>query len=79
MALAENYPVQHFAEFAWLLSAAYAMIDDVAKAQLFAERAAQAFVDEVLRMDADLAGTYAGLPWHRDTLVFFNGRALRGR
>jgi len=78
-ALAENEPVQHFAEFAWLLSAAHAMMDDSAKAQRFAERAAQAFVDEALRMDADLAEAYARLPWHRETMDFLNGRSARRR
>jgi DNA-binding SARP family transcriptional activator len=71
-ALAENYPVQHFAEFAWLLSATYATLGDAPAARLFAERAALAFVDEALRMDADLAEAYAQLSWHRDTVDFLN-------
>jgi hypothetical protein len=77
--LSEHEPVQHFSEFAWLLSAAYAMMDDAVKAQRLAERAARAFVDEALRMDADLAEAYARLPWHRETMDFLNGRSAGRR
>jgi DNA-binding SARP family transcriptional activator len=74
-ALTNVHSIQHFAEFAWHLSAAYALIGDGPAAQRFAELAVQAFVGEALRMDADLAEAYSQLAWHRDAMDFLNRQA----
>lgn len=73
-ALAKDFSIQHFAEYAWHLAAAYALLDDSETARDFAERAAKAFVDEALRMDADLAEAYLRLPWHIHATAYLAGR-----
>ena len=49
-------------------------MNDTSAAQRFAELAARAFVDEALRMDADLAEAYSQLAWHRETFAYLNAR-----
>jgi DNA-binding SARP family transcriptional activator len=74
--LAEGFPIQHFAEYAWHLAATHALLGDAALAGHFAEAAARAFVEGAMRMDADLAEAYSSLPWHRHTVAYLSGRAV---
>jgi hypothetical protein len=67
---------QHFAEVAWHMAAAYALLDDEPGAEKWAQTAARAFVDEALRMDADLCEAYARLPCHRDAVDYLAGRGV---
>jgi DNA-binding SARP family transcriptional activator len=72
--LADRFPIQHYAEPAWHLAAAYALTGKTVEALRFAEAAAQAFVNDAFRMNADLAEAYARLPWHQHTVAFVFGR-----
>ncbi|HVS45496.1 MAG TPA: AAA family ATPase [Verrucomicrobiae bacterium] len=74
--LAERFPIQHFAEYAWHLAATYALLDDDDAAKRFAGIAARAFVDAGMRMGADLVELYCALPWHRDTIAYLSGRSV---
>ncbi len=75
-ALAEGFPIQHFAEHAWHLAAAHSLLGDDGLARHFAEVAARAFVDEAMRMDADMAEAYSHLPWHRHIIAYLSGRSV---
>jgi DNA-binding SARP family transcriptional activator/predicted ATPase len=74
--LAERFPIQHYAEPAWHLAAAYALTGKTAEALQFAEVAVKAFVNEALRMNADLAEAYARLPCHQHAVAFVFGRSV---
>lgn len=74
--LAQQATVQHFAETAWNLAAAYAMLGDADDARALAEEAARAFADGAMRMPADIVDAYARLPWHRDAFAFLAGRRV---
>jgi hypothetical protein len=43
-------------------------------ANAFAERAAEAFVTEAMRMEPAIAESYARLPWHVDAVAYLSGR-----
>jgi DNA-binding SARP family transcriptional activator/tetratricopeptide (TPR) repeat protein len=75
-ALTDDTPIQHFAEHAWHLAAAYELMGDHGEARQFAERAARAFVDEATRMDAELAESYARLPWHMHAIAYLNDQPV---
>ncbi len=76
VALMEVTPVQHLAEYAWHLGAAYALLGDTGAASAAAERAAQSFVDETSRMDADLTEAYSKLSWHIHAVDYLCGRPV---
>ncbi|MHB8461627.1 MAG: hypothetical protein ACYDA1_03175 [Vulcanimicrobiaceae bacterium] len=69
-------PIEHFAQIAWNIAAAYLLVGTSDLAQQFAQRSVAAFVDEALRMDADLAQAYASLPWHQHATAFLQGRSV---
>ena len=72
--LTARLPIQHLGEMAWNMTAAAAQLGDVAAAQRYAWTSARAFVEEALRMDADLAESYSRLPWHVNATAYLAGR-----
>lgn len=72
--ISESVPVQDYSQVAWHLAATNALLGDREAAIRFAEASARAFAEDALRMEADLAETYAHLPWHRYAFAYLAGR-----
>ena len=71
-----NHAVYGFSSIGWHLAVIYALSGEETTASHYAARAAKAFVDDAMGMNAAAAEFFSRLPWHRELFAFLGGRGL---